>query len=328
MSPPDIESQFRFLISCIKHSNNGRVDFEAVRKECGVVTKGAAAKRFERLLKANGITGGLGNTVVKKEPATKKEAEEDDDPNLPGIKPTRGRPSNKKRKLQQVEENADDDDEPVKGEVKSEDAIHVKSELAGYANLPMMSSSQHQPMATIPPHPSGPTNDHVGDVHSDDDVMIVGAFEKTSEGGNGSKQQQQPPHQQPSRRQSPVSTVVAMTNSQMMPGTNNSFDHTANTFLPQTTHPPSPRATAPSLMTTTTMRTTPNPDTALHDHHHHTLPYAAFPGTATSPWYYQHHHHPPHHHMHHHNPSTPGIYWHNATPPPEDRHGENCDPQG
>ncbi|KAK7948823.1 uncharacterized protein PG986_009709 [Apiospora aurea] len=180
----DIESQFRFLISCIKHSNNGRVDFEAVRKECGVVTKGAAAKRFERLLKANGITGGLYNTVIKKEPAPKKEVEEDDDPNLPGIKPTRGRPSNKKRKLMQVEENADDDDEPVKGEVKSEDAIHVKSELAGYANLPMMSSSLHQPMATIPPHPSRPSNDNVGDIHSDDDVMIVGVSDKMSEGGN------------------------------------------------------------------------------------------------------------------------------------------------
>ena len=42
MPPADVESQFRFLISCIKHSTNGKVDFEAVRKDCEIKTKGAA----------------------------------------------------------------------------------------------------------------------------------------------------------------------------------------------------------------------------------------------------------------------------------------------
>ncbi|KKY28453.1 hypothetical protein UCRPC4_g00622 [Phaeomoniella chlamydospora] len=46
------EEQLKFLICCVKHSN-ARVDFEAVRLEFGIVTKGAAAKRYERLLKAN-----------------------------------------------------------------------------------------------------------------------------------------------------------------------------------------------------------------------------------------------------------------------------------
>ncbi|KAM5440207.1 hypothetical protein McanMca71_002827 [Microsporum canis] len=44
-----------FLIKCIKYSNNGKVDFAAVAEECGIVSKGAAAKRYERILKGNGI---------------------------------------------------------------------------------------------------------------------------------------------------------------------------------------------------------------------------------------------------------------------------------
>ncbi|KAE8356631.1 hypothetical protein BDV28DRAFT_144956 [Aspergillus coremiiformis] len=43
--------QLEFLLSCIRHSNNGKVDFEEVAKECDIVTKGAAAKRYERLVK-------------------------------------------------------------------------------------------------------------------------------------------------------------------------------------------------------------------------------------------------------------------------------------
>ncbi|KAI9825231.1 MAG: hypothetical protein M1832_001265 [Thelocarpon impressellum] len=57
------EEQFKFLISCIRHANNSKVDFAEVAKECGIVTKGAAntislcarAKRYERMMKAHGI---------------------------------------------------------------------------------------------------------------------------------------------------------------------------------------------------------------------------------------------------------------------------------
>ncbi|KAK8086425.1 hypothetical protein PG994_001399 [Apiospora phragmitis] len=179
MAPPqDTESQFRFLIACIKHSTNGKVDFEAVRKECDVVTKGAAAKRFERLMKAHGINGGLTSTFKKE---TKEEADEAD---LPGIN-----------------DDVGDDDEPIKGEVKSEDAIHVKSELGGYANLPMMS----------PPPPSSTmaVGAHVSGSDSDDDVMIVCASEKTPDIGDGSKQQQR--HREHSRQLSPAPAIVATT---------------------------------------------------------------------------------------------------------------------
>lgn len=60
MAPASNEDQFMFLISCIRYSNNGKVsaskfllafrvrsnnqqvDFEEVRKECKIVSKGAA----------------------------------------------------------------------------------------------------------------------------------------------------------------------------------------------------------------------------------------------------------------------------------------------
>ncbi|KAK2746199.1 hypothetical protein FQN57_003321 [Myotisia sp. PD_48] len=57
MSRISVEDQFAFLVSCIKHSNQGKVDFTLVASECGIVTKGAAAKRYERIIKGNGISG-------------------------------------------------------------------------------------------------------------------------------------------------------------------------------------------------------------------------------------------------------------------------------
>ncbi|OCT45592.1 hypothetical protein CLCR_01661 [Cladophialophora carrionii] len=64
MSRATSDDQMRFLLSCVKHSNNGRVDFVEVAKECGVVSKGAAAKRYERLLKANGVSSSVPNAAA------------------------------------------------------------------------------------------------------------------------------------------------------------------------------------------------------------------------------------------------------------------------
>ncbi|EQB49201.1 hypothetical protein CGLO_11494 [Colletotrichum gloeosporioides Cg-14] len=58
MSTPvgtDAEGQVKFLVNCIRFSNNGRVDFEAVATECNIASKGAAAKRFSRLLQQHGM---------------------------------------------------------------------------------------------------------------------------------------------------------------------------------------------------------------------------------------------------------------------------------
>ncbi|KAF2972323.1 hypothetical protein GQX73_g1350 [Xylaria multiplex] len=163
----DTDSQFRFLISCIRHSTAGKVDFEEVRKECEIVSKGAAAKRYERLMKAHNITTGTTVNGVKKEA---KGADETKKANR----------AVKKRKLEEVNEDEGDTDEPikaeprVKGEVKNEDAI-VKPECANSDTLnatPLhSSSSQSEPTLTS-------TNTQTDD--DDDEVLFVSATEKRS----------------------------------------------------------------------------------------------------------------------------------------------------
>lgn len=55
MSRATPDDQLKFLLNCVKHSQNGKIDFVEVARECAIVSKGAAAKRYERLMKANGI---------------------------------------------------------------------------------------------------------------------------------------------------------------------------------------------------------------------------------------------------------------------------------
>ncbi|GFG01064.1 hypothetical protein IFM5058_00283 [Aspergillus udagawae] len=52
MAPTNPDETVQFLLSCIRYSNSGKVDFNEVAKECNIVSKGAAAKRYERLIKA------------------------------------------------------------------------------------------------------------------------------------------------------------------------------------------------------------------------------------------------------------------------------------
>ncbi|MCJ1284258.1 hypothetical protein MMC26_003589 [Xylographa opegraphella] len=107
------DEQFKFLISCIRYSNNGKVDFTEVAKECAIVTKGAAAKRYERMMKAHGIHQAIcsRDSAV---PALRRK----DDPNVQG---------SKKRKHDQFDEGSNqpvDDDEGL-GKVKDEVACTI-----------------------------------------------------------------------------------------------------------------------------------------------------------------------------------------------------------
>jgi hypothetical protein len=77
MKSPISDELIEFLLSCVKYSDHGKIDFVGVSKECGIVSKGAAsvkpvlvdvvnflivcsncwrlrfrAKRYERLLKS------------------------------------------------------------------------------------------------------------------------------------------------------------------------------------------------------------------------------------------------------------------------------------
>ncbi|KAL7624403.1 hypothetical protein AAE478_005967 [Parahypoxylon ruwenzoriense] len=183
MPPLDTESQFKFLIVCIKHSTNGKVDFARVAEECDIVTKGAAAKRYERLMKAHGITTNGGGGGVKKESKDSKE----------GVK---SRASNKKRKLAAVDEDAGDIDEPVKteikGEVKTEDAIAVKAEQENAggvpasavfgATTPTLASGQPTGQnSSTSPSSNAPNSGNGNDDDDDDEVLVISATEKRDE---------------------------------------------------------------------------------------------------------------------------------------------------
>ncbi|KAI1764317.1 hypothetical protein GGR53DRAFT_466444 [Hypoxylon sp. FL1150] len=177
----DVDSQFKFLIVCIKHSTSGKVDFLEVAKECEIVSKGAAAKRYERLMKAHGITLG-GGTGAKKEPKDTKE----------GVK---GRAS-KKRKLAAVDEDAGDVDEPVKtevkGEVKTEDLIGVKAEQenGGVATIPSVAVPANGSEPSVqPPNATSPSATTAAAAaannEDDDEIQVISATERRGEDGSG-----------------------------------------------------------------------------------------------------------------------------------------------
>ncbi|KAK1761172.1 hypothetical protein QBC47DRAFT_397145 [Echria macrotheca] len=117
MPAVDYESQFRFLLACIKHSANGKVNFTAVADELGIVSKAAAAKRYERLLKAHDILPsslmGRGNEANGSAPATA----------TPAPKKANGR----KRKAAAVEPEDDSESEEMNARaIKKEKAIKAE----------------------------------------------------------------------------------------------------------------------------------------------------------------------------------------------------------
>ncbi|KAI0008455.1 hypothetical protein F4779DRAFT_618556 [Xylariaceae sp. FL0662B] len=169
MPPLDTESQFKFLIACIKHSSAGKVDFGEVARECEIVTKGAAAKRYERLMKAHGIAPGSSASVKKESKDTKE--------------PAKSRAPNKKRKLAAVDEDAGDIDEPVKsevkGEVKNEDAITVKAELENSGVAPAPGTT---PANAPTPQPGTATPSSSAQNDDDDEIFLICATEKRDDG--------------------------------------------------------------------------------------------------------------------------------------------------
>ncbi|KAI9647210.1 hypothetical protein NHQ30_003593 [Ciborinia camelliae] len=134
MAPASNEEQFKFLISCIRYSNNGKVDFGQVAKECKIVTKGAAAKRYERMMRSHGIAPNAAS--IKPAPGSSSASSSTPTSSARGKSST-----GKKRKFSGDEENVDDEEESsnqsssnknrVKREVKGEMGAHahVKEEL-------------------------------------------------------------------------------------------------------------------------------------------------------------------------------------------------------
>ncbi|KAI9744224.1 MAG: hypothetical protein M1818_002376 [Claussenomyces sp. TS43310] len=102
MAPTTTDEHFKFLISCIRYSNNGKVDFGEVAKECKIVSKGAAAKRYERMMKAHGIAPGA---AAIKPGATPRGSAKTDRVNGSGT-------PLKKRKMDDFTDDAAQEDDP------------------------------------------------------------------------------------------------------------------------------------------------------------------------------------------------------------------------
>ncbi|KAM3442645.1 hypothetical protein NHJ13734_002213 [Beauveria thailandica] len=145
---PKIEPQqnVRFLISCIRHSNGGKVqppqffqayepshtgpsltlqqvDFEAVAKELGIVTRAAAAKRYERLIKAankdssSAAAPSEGDETPTKPATTKRKALALSGPKASPAKKAKAAPRGKKGKVKMEEK--EDGEEETKAESDS-----------------------------------------------------------------------------------------------------------------------------------------------------------------------------------------------------------------
>ncbi|ETS79514.1 hypothetical protein PFICI_09367 [Pestalotiopsis fici W106-1] len=255
MSTKDDSTQFQFLITCIKNSNAGKVDFGAVAEQLGIVSKGAAAKRYERLMKAHGIgPNGIAGTASPKKAAIKKEK-------------GAGKSPAKKRKLEEVDENAGDDDEPIKdenikGEVKSEVKCEVKFEDA--MNVKLEHGSGGMAITDTGAPNSTLSSSHGNDEDDDDDVLVVSATERSSSGNvpaYGSSDHHHHHHH------------MSMS-TQHIPSIHSPFDYATNMGFPLQTTPTS------TMMTTTTMMPrsssgnplpygfAPSPYAHSHDGHH------------------------------------------------------------
>ncbi|KFZ25052.1 hypothetical protein V502_00465 [Pseudogymnoascus sp. VKM F-4520 (FW-2644)] len=105
--------------------NSSVVDFTEVAKECQVVSKGAAAKRYERMMRAHGIhpNGGPGRAPTARQPKTERNA---------GPSPTK-KPKGKAAAFDESM-NVDDDEEPAGSDnfkaenSQDEELLVIKSE--------------------------------------------------------------------------------------------------------------------------------------------------------------------------------------------------------
>lgn len=89
----------------------------------------------------------------------------------------------KKRKLEEVDDDAGDIDEPIKGEVKHE----VKSELASTVKAELGPGSLSSLPSVSEPQPSQATPD------DDDDVLIISATERQPDAYRSERAHSQPP---------------------------------------------------------------------------------------------------------------------------------------
>ncbi|CAL3966871.1 unnamed protein product [Diplocarpon coronariae] len=138
MAPASNEEQFKFLISCIRYSNNGKVDFGQVAKECKIVSKGAAAKRYERMMRSHGIAPNA--AAIKPAPSRMSKSER-----LESTPSSSSSSAHKKRKVEgYLDENTTADDDERFGTVKPEPAVTIKEQLVVKEEKVPLQQQQHQ----------------------------------------------------------------------------------------------------------------------------------------------------------------------------------------
>ncbi|KAL4744335.1 hypothetical protein BDW72DRAFT_199696 [Aspergillus terricola var. indicus] len=140
------------LLSCIQHSDIQKIDFAAVAQQCNITTSGAAAKRYQRLLKAhregkvtagdNGAPAGAGldganqsqnqnqtasgaakNGRKRKEPAPKEDGNGDE----PAPKRKRGRPSRAKAPAERAAEEGNHGIEKGEDDIPEEETYQASN---------------------------------------------------------------------------------------------------------------------------------------------------------------------------------------------------------
>ncbi|APA05598.1 predicted protein [Sclerotinia sclerotiorum 1980 UF-70] len=118
MAPASNEEQFKFLISCIRQ----------VAKECNIVTKGAAAKRYERMMRSHGIAPNAAS--IKPAPSSSSSS------SAPSSTSRNKSSASKKRKFAPEEENIDDDEEEPSNQKTSKSRVkrEVKREMGARVN--------------------------------------------------------------------------------------------------------------------------------------------------------------------------------------------------
>ncbi|PON20528.1 hypothetical protein TGAM01_v210630 [Trichoderma gamsii] len=121
MSKQDPAEQVRFLVSCIGHTTNGRPDFTLVAEELGIVTKAAAQKRYERMLKANGVNS-------SKPTAAKSDAGDDKAPTTPVKRKPAGASGGSAKKKAKASKKEESDDDMKDPKLVSKPAKGVKKE--------------------------------------------------------------------------------------------------------------------------------------------------------------------------------------------------------
>ncbi|KAK4250140.1 hypothetical protein C7999DRAFT_29389 [Corynascus novoguineensis] len=147
----DTEAQFKFLLCCIKHSAAGKVNFDNVAQELDIVSKAAAAKRYERLLKAHNISPA---TPRKGFSVNVDAGDETGEPKTP---------ASKKRKRTVAAKREDEDGTPVKKERAVKKETNFKKEESDDSDVKVKgeedgSSADSINTATVAITPSSPSS--------------------------------------------------------------------------------------------------------------------------------------------------------------------------